>query len=114
MTFPHRLLVFSTLLSICFTSGVQAQHPDNVRRLLNTNECRGCDLRGANLEGANLSDAILTGATLSGANLKGANLSGADLKGANLRGADLTGANCSDVIRDGATIMPACSVADAQ
>ncbi|MEM1256769.1 MAG: pentapeptide repeat-containing protein [Cyanobacteria bacterium P01_H01_bin.21] len=114
MTFPHRLLAFSTLLSIYFTSGVLAQHPDNVRRLLNTNECRGCDLRGANLEGANLSGAILTGATLSGANLKGANLSGADLKGANLRGADLTGANCSDVMRDETTFMPACGTAAAQ
>ena len=111
MTFPHRLLVFSTLLSICFPSGVLAQNPDHVRRLLNRNECRVCDLRGADLEGANLSGAILTRANLSNANLKGANLSGANLEGANLSNADLTGANCSNVIRNEATIMRACSTA---
>ena len=114
MTFPHRLLAFSTLLSICLTSGVLAAKPQDLRRLQGTNKCPNCDLRGADLTGANLRGAILTGADLSGAILINANLSGANLSGANLSNANLTGANCANVITNEATIMPACSVAGAQ
>jgi uncharacterized protein YjbI with pentapeptide repeats len=72
--------------SILLSNAVQAYNPEDVRRLLDTNACSGCDLTGANLRGANL-----RGANLSGANLSGANLSGADLSGANLSGANLAG-----------------------
>ena len=114
MTFPHRLLVFSTLLSICFTTEVLAQNREHVQQLLRANECSGCDLRNAKLAGENLSGAILTGAYLSGADLKGADLSGANLEGANLRNAKLTGATCANVITNEATVMPVCSGASAQ
>jgi len=92
-----------------------------LQRLLETNECRRCNLQGvdlrgvnllqlgrpaeegvlplADLEGANLSQANLNGAFLRGASFEGANLSGARLSAllnqANLSGADLSGANLS-------------------
>ena len=64
----------------------------NVKRLLATNQCPGCNLSGANLAKANLRFANLLNANLSGANLGGASLIGANLNDANLMGADLMGA----------------------
>jgi uncharacterized protein YjbI with pentapeptide repeats len=73
-----------------------AANPLQVRQLLQTGECRGCNLSGANLRNANLRDAQLQGANLTGANLSGANLTKADLKDTILRGANLAGANLDD------------------
>jgi uncharacterized protein YjbI with pentapeptide repeats len=73
-----------------------AANPAQVRQLLQTGECRGCDLTRANLRNANLRDAQLNGANLTGANLSGANLTEADLNSATLRGANLAGANLDD------------------
>ena len=70
------------------TSSVSA----NARRLIETRECKGCNLNGANLQGAHLIGADLRNANLKGANLKNANLEGADLTGANLQSANLTSA----------------------
>ena len=74
---------------------------NNIRRLVLTNECMGCDLAGvelteAHLIGADLRDANLQFANLTGSNLEGADLKGADLTGANLTGAFLTHANLAD------------------
>ena len=77
---------------------------ENIKTLIKTKTCLGCDLAGAelmrmDLSGANLQGADLTGAKLFLTNLSGANLrntrlqrtgfGGADLAGADLRGADL-------------------------
>jgi len=80
---------------------------DNLRTLLSTNKCVGCDLTGANLFGANLTGANLTGANLTGANLNEANLSGANLIGADLVAADLVGANLSGANLSGANLSEA-------
>ncbi len=85
-----------TFLCVCATAA-RAYEEADLRRLLETKECPGCDLSGAPLEGADLRDAELLGANLSdadlwGANLFGAYLSNADLTGAYLRDADLRGA----------------------
>ncbi|WP_224089961.1 pentapeptide repeat-containing protein [Nostoc sp. MS1] len=79
---------------------------ENVRHLLTTNECVGCNLTGAvlkdtnlsaaNLENANLQNADLERAILQGTNLQGANLQGADLGKASIIGANLGGANLFD------------------
>ncbi|MEM9264926.1 MAG: pentapeptide repeat-containing protein [Cyanobacteria bacterium P01_F01_bin.13] len=61
---------------------------DDLKRLLETNECPGCDLREADLRRLNLS-----GANLEGADLKEANFFYAILDGANLSGADLRQTN---------------------
>ena len=89
--------------------------PNQVRQVLQTRECQGCDLsrtklsfanlRGANLRNANLFSADLKLADLREANLIGAILDKADLRGADLTGADLTSAYISETNFCGA-IMP--------
>lgn len=97
----------------------------NIKTLIQTNSCPGCDLTGANLNRLNLTGANLTGANLTGAkifladlteaNLKNANLqragfggtdlAGADLSGADLRGADLSGAYVEGAKFDGKFVL---------
>ena len=64
---------------------------EQLKQLLATKECPGCDLSYLNLKSTNLS-----GVDLSGANLEGSDLSGANLKGANLDRAILYKANLSN------------------
>ena len=64
----------------------------NIKRLLDTKECPGCNLSGANLANARLSFVNFLNANLSGANLSGASLVGADLSNANLTNANLNNA----------------------
>jgi uncharacterized protein YjbI with pentapeptide repeats len=76
----------------------QESFPNDLTRLLKTNECVGCNLAGAALKDTNLQAANLEGANLQGADLERANLQQTNLLGANLQGADLgktnfTGAN---------------------
>lgn len=92
-----------------------AADPNQVRQVLQTRECQGCDLsrtklsfanlRNANLRYANLFSADLKLADLRDANLIGAILDKADLRGADLTGADLTSAYMSETNFCGA-IMP--------
>lgn len=79
-------LVAVTACTLILTPGpaVQAADEADLRRLLETNECPGCDLQEADLRRLDL-----TGANLEGANLKEANFFYAILDGANLSGADL-------------------------
>ena len=74
------------------SSAAQAVDEDDLKRLIETNECPGCDLREADLRRLDLS-----GANLEGANLKEANFFYAILDGVNLSGADLRLANLSYV-----------------
>src|SRR3989338_5248372 len=64
----------------------------DVRKLLETNQCPGCDLSNADISDGGLDDANLSGANLSGAKLKSTSFRSTDLSGANLSGANLTGA----------------------
>jgi len=64
-----------------------------VIKLLESNECQGCDLKGANLEGANLEGANLRNAYLVNANLDKANLEQASLNRAKLKNSTLRNAN---------------------
>ncbi len=77
---------------------------EDVKRLLTTKDCPGCNLRGANLAKANLYFADLTGANLAGANLTGANLVGANLNDTNLVGANLSGAKLNGARMMGANL----------
>ena len=84
----------------------------DVKRLLATNQCPGCNLSGANLtnanlEFANLVKANLTGANISGARLVGANLNEANLANADLRGAKLNGARMIGANLNGANLVNA-------
>ena len=90
-------------------------NPFQIRQVLQTRECQGCNLsraklsftnlRGADLRNSNLSSADLKLADLREANLRGAILDKADLRGADLRDADLTNAYRSETNFCGA-IMP--------
>jgi uncharacterized protein YjbI with pentapeptide repeats len=76
---------------------------DQVRQLLKTKKCPGCnlsgvDLRKAKLEGANLSGANLNLADLSGANLSHANLTKASMAFTRLHDTNLDNANLLDAI----------------
>ncbi|WRH66894.1 MAG: pentapeptide repeat-containing protein [Planktothrix sp. GU0601_MAG3] len=80
------------LLGLGVTTPAYSQNPNDLKQLLETRFCPGCDLRGANLSGAHLIGVDLRDANLAGANLANINLEGADLTGANLTSANLEGA----------------------
>jgi len=112
-SFSNKALLFirlaCALVLLSMVNSASAQQSEtvasNIRHLVSTRECEGCDLHGANLEGKDLSGVNLEAADLSGANLEATNLRGANLSraillkariintklsGANLRMADLS------------------------
>ena len=104
-----RTLTALTVAATMFASSAYAFDPDDLQKLLDTNECRKCGLVDADLNDANLSNADLSGAYLWRANLWLANLSNADLSGANLYGAKLNGAIlCNTTMPDGSVIYSGC------
>ena len=78
-----------TVAASIFASSASAADPDDLQKLMDTNECMNCNLVAANLRDADLSGANLVAANLRGAVLVSANLKGAVLSGANLRDAIL-------------------------
>jgi uncharacterized protein YjbI with pentapeptide repeats len=116
----------TTVLTSCFllAPSAQAANPNHIRQLLQTRECRYCDLLRAKLSLANLRGADLTGADLYNTDLKfsdlreailtGANLYQADLRGADLTGAEITGADfkeanmCDATMPDGSKSKQGC------
>ena len=85
-------VVTAFTLVLLHASTAQAVDDADLKRLIETNECPGCDLRQADLRRLDLS-----GANLEGANLEEANFFYAVLDGANLSGADLRSTNLSYV-----------------
>ena len=76
----HTLARAVTLITLALLFGQASAHganEDHVKRILDTNECAGCDLIRVDLRGA-----VLFGADLRGAKLSEARLSKADLSGA--------------------------------
>ncbi|MBD2188692.1 pentapeptide repeat-containing protein [Pseudanabaena mucicola] len=116
-TINYWLVISGLIGAIASTSWATSAfaNPNQIRQVLQTRECQGCDLartklnfanlRGANLRNANLFSADLKLADLREASLIGAILDKADLRGANLLGADLTSAYMSETNFCGA-IMP--------
>ena len=84
------ILLFLSLGFIGSASGGEVDK--NIKKLIKTSTCKGCNLQGADLSGVNLEGAYLVLANLSDANLAGANLTNANLTGANLAEVILTGA----------------------
>ena len=87
------LVVGSILATGWFVHAAPGADPVQVKQLLETKVCQGCDLTDAAMAGWSLQKADLNGSNLANANLYGANLSQANLTGANLAGADLSAAN---------------------
>ena len=86
-------------------SPIQAAHPADVARLVETGICKSCDLTDANLIGEHLIGVDLRDADLTGANLTQANLEGADLTGATLIDTDFTGAFLTNALLDSTVIQ---------
>ena len=80
------------ICSLLHSPSAQALDEDDLKRLIETGDCPGC-----NLEEADLRRLDLTGANLEGANLKDANLFYTILDGANLSGADMSFTNLAYV-----------------
>ena len=95
-TWTKKILMLSANVAVVCLLGIGqagAWNQADLDKLLETKECKGCDLSGALLYGEDLSGADLRGANLLAAQMPGANLSDANLSGANLHQADLTNAN---------------------
>lgn len=72
------------MMTATMTAPAVAENPEHLKQLLETNQCRRCDLSFVNLAGQNLRGANLEGANLNGSNLDGANLNEAYLVNAEL------------------------------
>lgn len=111
------LALACTALSFTFSIGFAHAAPsvtakENLKNLIATKSCPGCDLSGlnfnrmdlskSNLEGADLSLSSFFLTNLSYANLKNTTLNGAVFGGADLGDADLTGADLRGVSLDSA------------
>jgi len=90
-----QVLVFLGVLAVSgmLIGATSASDPAQVKQLMDTRNCAGCDLSEASLTGWFLPKANLTGANLANANLYSANLSQANLTGADLSGTELRAAN---------------------
>jgi hypothetical protein len=85
-------------------SATEPSRERNLRQLVLTNACMGCDLSGVTLTDANLQFANLTGTNLEGADLTGANLTGANLTSTFLTNAFLANAQLDGVNFSGARL----------
>jgi uncharacterized protein YjbI with pentapeptide repeats len=104
----RQLLGIAAFSIVLNSAAVSAANPDQIRQLLQTNSCPGCDLTNADLRRLDLTEADLSGVNLSGAdlsranlarvNLSSANLAGVKLKGTNLMGANLANADLTNAI----------------
>lgn len=82
-----------------------AYNPADLKTLLATKKCIGCDLSGADLSRKQLVNADLQAANLVGANLTGTNLTNAKLSGANLTGATLNNTNLTQAVLQAASLI---------
>ena len=89
----YKILATSIVLaSTWFATPTKAQNVELVNELLETKECRSCNLFGVSLTNTDLNRAILGEAILTTADLSGTNLSSAFLRGAYLRYTNLSNA----------------------
>ncbi|MEL6902078.1 MAG: pentapeptide repeat-containing protein [Cyanobacteria bacterium J06606_4] len=104
----HHRVAFAvgTLLAgtLLVPPSAQAADEGDIQRLIETNECPGCDLHEADFRRLDLSGANLAGADLEGANFYYANLDGAQLQNANLIDVNLGYASVRGAFLDGADL----------
>ena len=102
----RRLYIYcGAVILLSIIPAAHAYHPADLKKLLATSRCIGCDLSGANLSRKQLINADLQAANLVGADLTGTNFTGAKLGGANLTGANLTGANFTQAVLQAASLI---------
>jgi Pentapeptide repeats (8 copies)/Pentapeptide repeats (9 copies) len=100
-----RLYFCCAVIQLGIIPAAYAYNPADLKTLLATNKCIGCDLSGADLSRKQLVNADLQAANLVGANLTGTNLTGAKLGGANLTGATLTNTNLTQAVLQAASLI---------
>ncbi|PZO49031.1 MAG: hypothetical protein DCF15_17350 [Phormidesmis priestleyi] len=95
-----------TGLAVAVASPQAAQAADEaaIQRLIETNECPGCDLHEADFRRLDLSGANLAGADLEGANFYYANLDGAQLTNANLIDVNFGYTSAQNTVFDGSDL----------
>jgi hypothetical protein len=101
----YRLYFSCAVILLGVVPSASAYNPADLRTLLATSKCVGCDLSGADLSRKQLVNADLQAANLVGANLTGTNLTGAKLGGANLTGATLTNTNLTGSVLQAASLI---------
>jgi uncharacterized protein YjbI with pentapeptide repeats len=108
---PVSILCTFLVLSLSGPSSVRAADAqalkENLEKLQQTKNCKGCNLAGASLNRLELAGADLEGADLSGAKVTLTNLSRANLRNANLRGTLFGGSDLSDADLRGADLRGA-------
>jgi Pentapeptide repeats (8 copies) len=100
-----RLYLCCAVIQLGIIPTAYAYNPADLRTLMATNKCVGCDLSGADLSRKQLVNADLQAANLVGANLAATNLTSAKLGGANLTGANLTSTNLTGAILQAASLI---------
>ncbi|NEO84463.1 MAG: hypothetical protein F6J87_09445 [Spirulina sp. SIO3F2] len=95
LTHPTHLKLWSMAIALLplTTLPANAYSQKDLQTLLDTNECRRCNLTQADLSGLDLRGANLESTDLRGADLTGTNLTGAQLRFANLNAWPLNGEN---------------------
>ena len=101
----YRLYFCCAVIWFGCVPAANAYSPTDLKTLLSTKKCVGCDLSGADLSSKQLVNADLQAANLVGANLTGTNLSGAKLGGANLTGATLNSTNLTQAVLQAASAI---------
>jgi len=85
-----------------FQSDALAYSKKDLKTLMETRNCAGCDFSEAHLEGVDLSNANLEGVNFSDAHLEGANLSNSNLSKADFTHAEIDKANLENANLEGA------------
>jgi uncharacterized protein YjbI with pentapeptide repeats len=100
-----RLSLACVLILLGIAPAANAYSAADLKTLMTTNKCVGCDLSGVDLSNKKLINADLQAANLIGANLTGANLANANLGGANLTGSNVTNTNFTGAILQAASLV---------
>jgi Pentapeptide repeats (8 copies) len=101
----YRLYFCCAVILLGVVPPASGYNPADLRTLMTTSKCVGCDLSGADLSRKQLVNADLQAANLVGANLTGTNLTSAKLGGANLTGANLTNTNLTGAVLQAASLI---------
>ncbi len=100
-----RLSLVFILMFIGIAPAADAYSVADLKTLMTTNKCVGCDLSGVDLSSKKLVNADLQAANLVGANLTGANFTNANLGGANLTGSNVSNTNFTGAILQAASLV---------
>jgi Pentapeptide repeats (8 copies)/Pentapeptide repeats (9 copies) len=100
-----RLSLVCVLIFLGIAPAAHAYSAADLKTLMTTNKCVGCDLSGVDLSSKKLANADLQAANLIGANLTSTNFANANLGGANLTGSNVSNTNFTGAILQAASLV---------